>query len=537
MTVPSETSGLTYCETLESEVLAGRPLIIASNRGPMTFQTAEDGSLQMQRNSGGLVTALLGLCTHSPATWVACSASEADAGWREGEILLADSDQIAEASDSTSVEMLHATSLLRLRFLTSAPEAYDGYYNVIANPLLWFLQHSMWDVPRAPIIGQNTWQAWRQGYVAINQQFARAIASDLRIASDRRIAVSRSAGRPLVMFQDYHLYLAPRFLRSQLRGQQRPAIRPAVLHFTHIPWPGPDYWRILPPAMRLAVLDGLCASDILGFQTREDAQNFIRTCEALLPGAHVNFKRGRIWFRNHSTHVRDFPISIDVAALRQTAASAEVTAHRTPLEEMIGDRRLILRIDRMDPSKNIVRGFQAFEELLAHHPEYQRRVVFIAVLVPSRLGVDEYQAYLNELMAAAGRVNARFGASDWEPVRLLVGDDYVRGVAALQLYDVLLVNAIADGMNLVAKEGPIVNQRDGVLILSERAGARQQLEPGAIVISPCDVWATSEALRQALNMPDAERAERSARLRWIIEREDIRDWLCRQLATVKELNL
>lgn len=310
-----------------------------------------------------------------------------------------------------------------------------------------------------------------------------------------------------------------------------------MLHFTHIPWPGPDYWRILPPAMRLGVLDGLCASDILGFQTREDAQNFIRTCEALLPEAHVNFKRGRIWFRNHSTHVRDFPISIDVAALRQTAASPEVTAHRTALVEMIGDRQLILRIDRMDPSKNIVRGFQAFEELLAHHPEYQRQVVFIAVLVPSRLGVDEYQAYLDELMAAAGRVNARFGASDWEPVRLLVGDDYVRGVAALQLYDVLLVNAIADGMNLVAKEGPIVNKRDGVLILSERAGARQQLEPGAIVISPCDVWATSEALHQALSMPDAERAERSARLRWIIEREDIRDWLCRQLATVKELNL
>jgi len=530
MTAPIEADGPTYCETLESEVLAGRPLIIASNRGPVTFQTAGDGSLQAQRNSGGLVTALLGLCTHSPATWVACPASEADASWREGGILLPDSEHIVETS--------HATSLLHLRFLTPASEAYDGYYNVIANPLLWFLQHSMWDVPRAPIIGQNTWQAWRHGYVAVNQQFARAIANDLRSARataglSRSVDRQRPVDRPLVMFQDYHLYLAPRFLRSQLRAEQRPA----MLHFTHIPWPGPDYWRILPPAMRLAVLDGLCASDILGFQTREDAQNFIRTCEALLPGAHVNFKRGRIWFRNHSTHVRDFPISIDVAALRQTAASAEVTAHRTPLEEMIGDRRLILRIDRMDPSKNIVRGFQAFEELLAHHPEYQRQVVFIAVLVPSRLGVDEYQAYLDELMAAAGRVNARFGASDWEPVRLLVGDDYVRGVAALQLYDVLLVNAIADGMNLVAKEGPIVNKRDGVLILSERAGARQQLEPGAIVISPCDVWATSEALHQALSMPDAERAERSARLRWIIEREDIRDWLCRQLATVKELNL
>ena len=155
--------------------------------------------------------------------------------------------------------------------------------------------------------------------------------------------------------------------------------------------------------------------------------------------------------------------------------------------------------------------------------------------MPSRLEVDEYQRYLDELMAAAGRINARYGDSQWEPVRLLVGEDYPRAVAALQSYDVLLVNSIADGMNLVAKEGPIVNQREGVLVLSERTGARQQLEPGAIVIAPCDVYATAEALHQALTMPAPRREEFAARLRWVIEREDLQAWLHQQSANGKRL--
>jgi trehalose 6-phosphate synthase len=140
-------------------------------------------------------------------------------------------------------------------------------------------------------------------------------------------------------------------------------------------------------------------------------------------------------------------------------------------------------------------------------------------------------------MAAAGRINARYGDSGWEPVRVLVGESYPRAVGAMHRYDVLLVNAIADGMNLVAKEGPILNTRAGVLVLSERAGARQQLEAGALIVSPCDVYATAEALHQALVMPPAERQERAVQLAEVVEREDITDWLCRQLKTVSDLHL
>jgi trehalose 6-phosphate synthase len=484
---------------------SNRAVIIAANRGPVTFERDQSDSLQSKFGAGGLVKALLGLCQHADVTWIACAQTDADATWRAGSVATADGSQV------------------QVQFLLPEAPVYEGYYNVISNPLLWFLQHSMWDVPRSPVIDHATWQAWEEGYVAVNRLFAQAIAAHVRTAS-----------RPtLVMLQDYHLYLVARFLRQSLRPKERPT----TLHFVHIPWPGPEYWRILPPAMRQAILDGLCAVDLLGFQTHEDGLNFIRTCESHLPRAYTNYRRGRVWYRNHATHVRDFPISIDVGALRQLATSQEVAAYIADIKDFVEGRRLILRVDRVEPSKNIVRGFRAFGDMLKHHPEHRGKVKFLALLVPSRLRVEEYHNYLDELMAAAGQINAQYGTSDWEPVRILVGENYARAVAALQLYDVLLVNAIADGMNLVAKEGPIVNQRHGVLILSERTGARQQLEPGALVISPCDVYATSEALHQALTMAFEERRERAERLRWLVEQEDITAWLKRQTETIIELNL
>ncbi len=487
------------------DFLNERSLIIVANRGPVTFERTEEGELSYERGKGGLVTALLGLCRYTDVTWIASARTEADAAWKEGTLTL-----------SEGVEVY-------LKFITPSEDAYYGYYNVIANPLLWFLQHSMWDVPRTPVINAGTWQSWHEGYVAVNEMFAAAIEEEVRT----------QATPPLVMLQDYHLYLTARSLWRALK----PGKRPTMLHFIHIPWPGPEYWRILPPEMRNTILDSLCATDLLGFQTQEDALNFLRTCETLIPRAYPKYRRGSIWYRNHRTHVRDFPISIDVDALQETARSEEVAEYREEFHQMIGEQRLILRIDRLEPSKNILRGFLAFEELLERYPEHRGKVIFLALLVPSRLGVGEYQDYLNELMAAAGHINATYGMSEWEPVRILVGQNYPRAVAAMQLYEVLLVNSIADGMNLVAKEGPVVNERNGVLILSERTGAHQQLKKGALIISPCDVYATSEALHEALTMSADERAERAPRLKQIVEEEDITAWLCQQLQAVARLKL
>jgi trehalose 6-phosphate synthase len=494
------------CGSWES-LLQDRQLIIVSNRGPVTFHRDENGQLQPQRGAGGgLVTALSGLAQHVEARWIACAQTEEDRIWGEGDIPL-----------------LKGGGNICLQFISPEGSAYDSYYKVIANPLIWFLQHSMWDIFRSPTIDRKIWDDWENGYVAVNLQFARTIASQ----------IESSVRTPLVMFQDYHLYLAPGFIRRKIR----PRKKYTLMHFIHIPWPGAEDWGLLPPKMRLAILDGLCAVDLLGFQTREDGLNFIRTCESFLPNVHVNFKNGRIWFRNHATHVRDFPISIDVEALKQMASSPEVAEHRIWFQDRYNNHQLIVRIDRTEPSKNIVRGFQAFDEMLDLYPEHRGRVQFLALMVPSRLEVEEYKDYLDELMGAAGRVNAKHGDSDWEPVRVLVGENYPRAVAALQLYDALLVNSIADGMNLVAKEGPVVNQRNGVVILSERTGARQQLEPGVLIIAPLDVYATAQALHQALIMPAEERRQRAEGLRSSIEHEDIVEWLCKQLETIARLKL
>jgi len=488
------------------DLLDQRLLIIASNRGPVTLRQNGSGEVEYQRGSGGLVTALVGVLQHAEVRWIACARTEADKTWGQGIAPLGDSEE-----------------KVWMQFLNPPDSAYEGYYSVIANPLLWFLQHSMWDIFREPTIDQTVWRHWEDGYVAVNRLFAEAIARQ----------ISAGARPALVMLQDYHLYLAP----GLIRYRYRPRAKYTLAHFVHIPWPGAEDWGLLPARMRRAILEGLCAVDLLGFQTREDSLNFIRTCESHLPGVRVNYGQGRVWFRRHATYVRDFPISIDVHGLRQYAETDEVHAYREQLLQLHGDWQIILRIDRIEPSKNIVRGFQAFDGMLGLHPELRGKVQFLAMLVPSRLNVSEYESYLDEVMGVAGRVNARYGGNDWEPIRVMVDENYPRAVAGLQLYDVLLVNSIADGMNLITKEGPIVNRRSGVVVLSERTGAFQQLEPGVLVVSPLDIAETAEVLYQALVMPAEERRARAERLRALIEQQDIVDWLYQQLSTIIKLRL
>lgn len=487
-------------------LLAQRNLILASNRGPVTLRRDEHGDLDYQRGSGGLVTALIGVLQHAEARWIACAQTEQERVWGQGLVPLGDSEE-----------------KIWMHFVTPSEESYEGYYGVIANPLLWFLQHSMWSIFREPTINQTIWRHWEEGYVAVNRLFAEEISRQIKSSSQPS----------LVMLQDYHLYLAPQLIRYKFR----PKGKYTLAHFVHIPWPGAEDWAFLPTTMRRAILEGLCAVDLLGFQTHEDGLNFIRTCESHLPRCRVNYRQGKVWFRNHATYIRDFPISIDVTGLKQFSETEEVAFYREQLLQLHGDWQIMLRIDRIEPSKNIVRGFQAFDELLELHPEHRGKVKFLALLVPSRLDVTEYGSYLDEVMGIAGRVNAKYGGNDWEPIRVLVEENYPRAVAGLQIYDVLLVNSIADGMNLVAKEGPIVNRRDGVLVLSERTGAYQQLEPGVLVVSPLDVYGTAKAMHEALTMPAEQRHERAEDLRSLIEGHDIVDWLNQQLNMIIKLKL
>jgi trehalose 6-phosphate synthase len=486
-------------------VLDGRTLILASNRGAVEFRQAENGELEGSRGTGGLVTAISAISRLAKPVWVAAAMNDADRLKAQE----AEDGLISWQSEDTEFD---------LRFVTPSEDDYQGYYNEIANPLLWFLQHSMWDAPRTPNITAEVWKAWG-AYERVNQLFADTIIAE----------IERKGQPAVVLLQDYHLYL----VASQLR--RRVAPETLITLFVHIPWPSPDYWALLPTPMRQSILRSCCALDVIGFHTKGYQRNFLDTVRAYVPEASIDYVNGAVTLDGHTVRARTYPISIDVPALLQMSeASLVVRDYRYRLRGRLGDQTII-RVDRIEPSKNIVRGFQAFDDLLKHHPEHRGRVKFLAFLVPSRLGVDEYARYLEEIMVKVGWINTRYGTPEWQPVELFIGDDYERGIAAMQLYDVLLVNPIVDGMNLVAKEGPTVNATGGVLILSEGAGAFDQLGSAALVVSPTDIVGTAHALHEALSMRLTERYRRSAILKRLIAEEDISQWLFYQLDDLQAL--
>lgn len=472
-------------------------VVIVSNRGPFTFTEKEDGTFEAERGQGGLVTALAGVMHHYDVLWVAAALSKDDRKW-------------AEAHDDQPV-MVEDT---RLQLVRVSNKAYDNYYNVIANPLLWFIHHQMWNIPRKPDIDKSTWDAWNKGYMAVNKQMAEVVAETVEAEGDR----------PVVIFpQDYHLYMLPKYLRDRLGD--RVQIQP----FIHIPWPGPDSWRLLPEGMRNHIFDSLLKSDRIGFQTKRDAFNFVQTCRFYLEGAHSYGSRDSIEYDGRKVQANGYPISIDVDKVQGIQEEPQTRLLKSRLMGITGDNKIILRVDRVEPSKNILRGLQAFRELLETNPAHQGHVQMLMLLVPSRMNVEEYQDYLQAIMAEAGMINAKFSDAFWEPVRIIVGNNYPRAIAAFELYDVLLVNPIADGMNLVAKEGSLVNERNGVLILSENAGAIYELGDHALVVNPFDIHSTAQAMDQALGMSAAEREKRARAMQRQVQNADVRKWFRNQL--------
>lgn len=379
--------------------------------------------------------------------------------------------------------------------LAHDPGAYDRYYNVVANPMLWFVQHSLWNRSLRPSIGPAFHEAWHDGYARVNRTFAEAVLAQL----DRHPDAT-------VFFHDYHLYLAPRMVREARPGA-------TLAHFVHIPWP--TDWTILPPEFRRAVHDGLLANDVVGFHTERWARNFRISCEDVCGSC--------------DTRVTHHAISIDVAEFERLRASDAVRAEEAKLPR---PEKLVVRVDRTDPSKNVVRGLEAFGLLLDRHPEWHGRAAMLALLDPSRQSIPEYVEYVAAIERAVEEVNARHPHA----IDLRVADNFPRSVAAYTQYDVLLVNAVCDGMNLVAKEGPLVNERAGVLVLSENAGAHEELGEWAITVNPFDVLGQAEALHAALTMGEAERRSRSEAIKAHVRAHDVSRWLGAQLADVDRVS-
>ena len=463
----------------------------------MTFSRDESGHRLVRRGGGGLVTALRPLVDHHDVTWVASAMSLEDHS-------VAD-ESAGEAIAETSPE----GAPYRLRLVGHEPQAYDLYYNVVANPVLWFVQHYLWGLADAPDVDQGLHYAWSEGYEAVNREFADVVLSELERQPEAA-----------VFLHDYHLYTAPARIREG-------APEATIGHFVHIPWPQPDYWRVLPEPIRCAIHESMLANDVVGFHTERWARNFLRSCEDMI-AADVDFSAGEVHWRNRVVRVRARPISVDPTEFEELARSKEVLAEEAGIERTRPER-LIVRVDRTDPSKNIVRGFRAFEIYLESHPEAQGRVGMLVLLDPSRQDIPEYSEYMGAIQRAARATNERFRVGEWLPVDIRVEDNFPQAIAAYKQFDVLLVNAIFDGMNLIAKEAPLVNERDGVVVLSENAGAHEELGEWAITVNPFDVSGQAEALHVALQMPQPERRARLEAIRQQVREHDIGAWIEREL--------
>lgn len=472
-------------------------IVIISNRGPFSFTQREDGDFDVERGAGGLVTALGALAEKHEVLWIASAMSEDDRKWAK-----------QYSSEIQQIEGIY------LRLVRPSLIAYEKYYGIISNPMLWFIQHQLWDAPRTPSITEEIWDAWKTGYMPINRLLSKAV-----------IDILEGVERPVIILpQDYHLYMMPHYLRKGLGDNVQ--IQP----FIHIPWPGPDAWRILPKKMRDTLLLSLLQSNRIGFQTKQDAFNFVQTCRFHLDNMHSRGHRDAIFTQDgRKIGSLPYPISVDVEKIESLAEDTQTRLLKAEFINLVGDQKMILRVDRIEPSKNIIRGLEAFKAFLEKHPEYREKVKMICLLVPSRMEVTEYQDYLKEIMAEAGMINAEYSQPLWEPVRVILGNNYLRAIAAMQLYDVLFVNPIADGMNLVVKEGALLNHRDGQLVLSEYAGAYYELGEHALTVSPYDIHGTVEALHKALEMSFAEKHKRASALREIVRSADIKEWFHAQV--------
>ena len=375
--------------------------------------------------------------------------------------------------------------------------------------MLWFIQHYLWDLSNAPDIRRNEVEAFEYGYNVVNEDLAHAVIEE-----------TEGHPEPVVMVHDYHLYTLPALVRRA---------RPDAFlhHFVHIPWPQSDAWRVLPNLIREELFHGLLANDIIGFHTQAYRRNFLQCCRDLFD-VEVDFARGVVHHKDREVWVRSYPLPIDAGATLNVAASERTQEFES---EILRRRRdfMILRVDRADLSKNVLRGFTAFDLFLEQHPEFRERVTFVAQLMPSRTDVPEYAEYLERIEALVAVVNHRHGTPDWMPIHLKLRDDLEEAIASYKHYDVLLVNAMFDGMNLVAKEGPLVNEHAGVSILSENTGAHEELGEFALSVNPFDIQELADSIHAALTMNPAERRRRIDGLKSIVTARTPGDWIDEQL--------
>lgn len=393
-----------------------------------------------------------------------------------------------------------------LRLLDLPRDEHALHYDTVSNECLWFLFHYLFDIANAPRFDDSFARAWA-AYRAINNRYADDVVE---------------AGRAdAVLVQDYHLMLVGDLLRARSRAR-----RP-ILYFHHTPWCDPEYFSLLPDAVGAEILKAMLAYDVVGFHARRWADAFLACCERHLHGARVS--GDCVTWRRRSARVLVAPVPLDTDRLSIEAADPETSEWSARHDELRTGRKLLLRVDRIDLSKNPLRGFLAFEALLERKPSLATEVLFLALLYPSRLNVETYRRYYTECTGVVRRVNERYEQPSG-PIELQFEDQYHRSLGAMRVCDALLVNPVFDGLNLVAKEGAFVNERSGSLILSRNAGVFEELGDASIAVNPFDISGTADAVERALEMPAARRRTMSRALRRKASRSSPTEWADAQLA-------
>lgn len=461
-------------------------IVVVSNRGPVAFRRDANGSLNAHRGAGGLVSGLTPLLQRPGRTWVAAA--------------LSDADRAAVAADPDVTDrrvVAHRTvEVGGIRAVLAAIDAADltASYDDVCNATLWYVHHHLFDLARAPVFDDAWFDAW-ESYRRVNDAFADLVAT---------IAPADAA----VLIQDYHLYL----VGSRL-ARRRPDL--AVVHFAHTPFADAHQFAVLPDQVRLEILEGLAAYRACGFHTSAWERSYLAcaAADAVAPAATFVAPLG--------------PDAADLEATRSSAAFSEATER---LDAAVGDRACLARSDRIELSKNLIRGFRAFDTLLDRHPEWRGRVCFVASVYPSREANPDYAAYRTETEACVAAINDRWATPEWTPILLDTTDDFPLSVATLARADVVLVNSVRDGLNLVASEAMLVNDRDALLALSPHAGVWEVLGEAAEAVQPWDVRQTAEVLHRLLATDTAERRTRARRLRELAASRTPADWLDDQLA-------
>jgi len=448
-------------------------VVIASNRGPVSFRRNDDGSLTAARGGGGLVSAMSGLGADRGALWVCAALSDADR-------------EVARAAADHRIDLAGHPVGEPVTMLPIDARTVDRAYNTIANSTLWYLHHGL--THAEPVHYDQAWREDWAAYLRFNDAFAVKIAE-------------AAAPRAKVLAQDYHLSVLPDLLR-----RRRPDLR--IGHFSHTPWASPEQFSTLPDDVARELMTGMLGADSLGFHSPRWAREFIGCAVEVLAAEDLG---DAVRYDGRVAHVRVHPLGVDPGPLRARAGEDDVAERHRTLARELGNLRAIVRVDRTEPSKNIARGLESVRELFMRHPDLRGTAVHLALAYPSRQDVEDYRRYTEHIETRAREINAELATEDWAPIVLSIDDDYARSLATLEVADVLLINPVRDGMNLVAKEAALLTE-DAVLVLSREAGAADQMADSALIIDPYDVAGTADALQTALAMPAGERARRHAGL-------------------------